>query len=421
MTMKKPLNHLLVKPAGPDCTMACGYCFYRSKTDLFPDTPKHRMDDAVLRETVRQMMGQGPEEVSFGWQGGEPTLMGVDFFERAVDYQKRYGRGKTVGNGIQTNGLYIDREWAEFLQRNIFLVGLSLDGPEHVHDRYRRLAGGAPTWRRVIDAAKLLLDYGVSVNALSVVNDYSAKYPEEIYGFLKENGLSYMQFIPCVETDSVSPERAAPFSVSAEDYGNFLCRIFDLWLDDFYDDAPTTSIRFFESLLFSYAGFTPPDCALMEECGVYLVVEHNGDVYSCDFFVELRHRLGNLMEEKLDDMLNSEAQKNFGMIKKALPPACAECTWLSHCRGGCPKDRQRDPSDEGMSHFCGAYRMFFAHADAQLKKITDDWRTKEVARRRTMLSGKTDIGRNDPCPCGSGLKYKKCCGKDNTSRLRNPV
>jgi len=236
--MKKPLNHILVKPAGPDCTMACAYCFYRARAGLFPETPCHRMDEAVLGEMVRQVMTRGPEEVSFGWQGGEPTLMGVDFFERALGYQRRYGRGKTVGNGVQTNGLAIDREWAEFLHRNLFLVGLSLDGPEHVHDRYRRLAGGGPTWSRALGAAKLLLDHGVSVNALSVVNDYSAKYPEEIYGFLKAQGLTYMQFIPCVETDPLSPDRAAPFSVSAESYGRFLCAVFDLWLGDFHNGSP---------------------------------------------------------------------------------------------------------------------------------------------------------------------------------------
>lgn len=411
-TMKKPLNHVLVKPAGPDCTMACGYCFYRSKAGLFPGTPAHRMKDEVLGELVRQVMVQGPADVSFGWQGGEPTLMGLEFFRRAVDFQDRHGRGKTVGNGIQTNGLAIDGDWADFLHRYRFLVGLSIDGPEHVHDRYRRMAGGGPTWKRVLDAAKLLLDRGVSVNALSVVNDYSAGYPEEIYGFLKEQGLAYMQFIPCVETDPSSPGRAASFSVSAEAYGRFLCRVFDLWLGDFYNGIPATSVRFFESLLFSYAGFSSPDCALMEECGVYLVVEHNGDVYSCDFFVEPGHRLGNVMEGRLDDMLNSGDQRSFGMMKKAVPPACAECPWLIHCRGGCVKDRVRDPSDGGMSHFCGAYRAFFAHADASLRNIAGEWRAKQEARRRAMGAGLRNVGRNDPCPCGSGLKYKKCCGRD---------
>ncbi|HPQ54147.1 MAG TPA: anaerobic sulfatase maturase, partial [Spirochaetota bacterium] len=408
--MKKPLNSLLIKPAGPDCNMACGYCFYREKAGLFPESTIHRMEDQVLRETIRRAMEEGEEHISFGWQGGEPTLMGVEFFGRAVEYQKRFGRGKTVGNGMQTNGLLIDREWADFLFRYRFLVGLSIDGPRHVHDRYRLTAGGASTWEKVLDAAKVLLDRGVPVNALSVVNDYSSKHPDEIYGFLKETGLSHMQFIPCVETDASAPGRAADFSVSPEDYGGFLCRLFDLWISDFYNETPTTSIRFFESMLFSYAGIAPPECEFMEECGVYLVVEYNGDVYPCDFFVEPDRRMGNVMTRGLRDMLNSPAQNEFGLMKRNIPAPCPGCLYRPHCRGGCLKDRMRDPSDNGLNHFCEAYKAFFTHADAKLKEITGRWRAKQEAGRRISPSDLKNTGRNDPCPCGSGMKFKKCCG-----------
>jgi uncharacterized protein len=408
--LKKPLNGLLVKPAGADCNMACDYCFYSGKKSLYPDAEKHRMDDAVLKEMIRQMMVHGESEISFCWQGGEPTLMDVDYFRRAVDYQIQFGRGKTVGNAIQTNGVLIDQKWADFLFDHRFLTGISLDGPQHIHDRYRRTAGGGSSWEKTLDAAKRLLDRGVSVNALSVVNDYSARYPDEIYGFLKEAGLSYMQFIPCVETDPAAPGRAAPYSVSSDEYGRFLCRIFDLWRADFKDHRPATSIRFFESFLFAYAGIIPPDCSMMEECGVYLVVEHNGDVYSCDFFVTPKHRLGNVMTGRLDSMLNSAAQNNFGKQKKSLSPECRACAYLKLCRGGCPKDRIRDPSDNGANHFCAAYKMFFDHAGPEFQNIVDVFREKQKSGGTIIREPSKRVGRNQPCPCGSGRKYKKCCG-----------
>ncbi len=407
----KPLTNILVKPAGPDCNMACGYCFYSGKESLFPESGAHRMNDTVLEEMMRQLLGQPWNEVSIGWQGGEPTLMGLPFFRKAVELEKRYGRGKTVGNGLQTNGILLDKEWARFFNEFSFLVGLSIDGPEHVHDHYRRMMGAGPSWERVHGSAKLMLDAGVLVNALTVVNDYSARFPDEIYDFHRGLGLSYMQFIPCVETDPADPARAAGFSVSAEDYGKFLCRIFDRWTGDFIDGAPSTSVRFFESLLFSYAGFAPPECTLCEECGPYVVVEHNGDVYSCDFFVEPEWRLGNIMDGRLADMLNSPRQEEFGRIKSDLPVRCLECRWLSLCRGGCTKDRLRDPRDGRLNHFCTALEMFFGYADGEMRRIVSKWRKKQEALDLTRQSQEGPIGRNDPCPCGSGLKYKKCCGR----------
>ena len=289
---KQPLTSILVKPAGPDCNMDCGYCFYSGKSELYPGSATHRMTDTVLEEMMRQFMNQPSPDLSLGWQGGEPTLMGLSFFERAVELEEKYGEDKTVGNGLQTNGILLDHEWATFLKKYNFLVGLSIDGPQHVHDCYRHMRSGAGTWSRISETARMLLDEGVSVNALTVVSDYSVRFPDEIYDHHRGAGLDYMQFIPCVETDPQNPQKAAPFSVSARDYGTFLCRIYDRWRQDFIDDIPQTSVRFFESLLFSYAGFTPPDCTLGETCGTYLVVEHNGDVYSCDFFVEPAWHLG---------------------------------------------------------------------------------------------------------------------------------
>lgn len=415
---RKKLDSILVKPAGPDCNLFCTYCFYLEKSSLYPDAKTHRMSEEVLKEMVKQVMAQEKPQISFGWQGGEPTLMGLSFFEKAVEFEKHYGRGHSVGNGLQTNGILIDAAWAKFLKEYRFLVGLSLDGPEHVHDHYRFLRNGKGTWSLVVDKAKLLLDSDVEVNALTVLNDYSIQFPEEIYDSHKSLGLNYMQFIPCVETDPKDPTRAASFSVPARKYGEFLCKLFDMWRADFKEGTPTTSVRFFDSVFFSYAGFSPPECTLLGECGVYVVVEHNGDIYSCDFFVEPEWRLGNVMENDLVHMLNSQKQKKFGRMKAELPDECRKCTWLHHCRGGCTKDRIRDSQDQGLSHLCQSYKMFFEHADSRLRRMAEDWKHKQTLESpQQFIEGgrnheaQRKTGRNNPCPCGSGLKYKKCCGK----------
>ena len=225
----------------------------------------------------------------------------------------------------------------------------------------------------------MLLDAGVETNALSVVNSLSARFPEEIYAFLKDLGLVHMQFIPCVETDPADPGRAADFSVSGEAYGDFLIRVFDLWRADFRDGEPTTFIRSFDSLFFLYVDREPPDCILLPECGTYLVVEHDGGVYACDFFVEERWKLGSVLDGRLVHMLNSARQKSFGAAKAALADACTACEWKALCRGGCPKDRLRDPRDRGLSHFCAGYKKFFAHADPVFKALAAEWKRKTTA------------------------------------------
>jgi uncharacterized protein len=400
--------------------MACSYCFYLEKEKLFTHSKIHRMSEDVLEEMIRQFMSQSGTQVSFGWQGGEPTLMGLPFFRKAVELQQKYGHNKEVGNGLQTNGLLIDKYWIRFLKEFNFLVGLSIDGPEHIHDHYRLLGNGSGSWSKVLDRGKLMFDAGVAVNAITVVSDYSVQFPEEIYTFNKETGFNYMQFIPCVETDPENSTRATSFSVSGENYGKFLCKIFDLWHDDFEENRPTASVRFFDSLFYSYVGMEPPECTLLKECGVYVVVEHNGDVYSCDFFVEPDWKLGNIMEKRLIDMLNSRRQREFGKLKASLPESCKKCSWVTYCRGGCTKDRIRDARDNGLNHFCQAYKMFFEHADSRFKLLAHGWKKQQAMHQEEdgqalspshkQKSGK--IGRNAPCPCGSGFKYKKCCGRN---------
>jgi len=375
---KKGLSSVLVKPSGPDCNLDCDYCFYLEKVDLFSEVKKHRMSDETLELLIKQVLQQTAGQVSFSWQGGEPTLMGIPFFEQAVIFQERYGAGRVIGNGLQTNGLLLNEEWATFLKKYNFLVGISIDGPEHIHDRYRTYSNGKPSWQKVVDNTKMLLDAGVEVNVLSVVNDYSVQFPEEIYEFHKSLGFEYMQFIPLVETDQTNPEQAAGYSVGQEAYGDFLIKLFNLWQNDFENGVAMRSIRHFDSVFQGYVGLEAPDCTLLKECGSYVVVEHNGDVYSCDFFVEPTWKLGNLYDEDILVMLNSEKQRQFGKLKSDLPAKCQTCKWQRQCWGGCTKDRIRDPGDNGLSHFCQAYIAFFEHADKRLGELAKDWMARQL-------------------------------------------
>jgi uncharacterized protein len=379
MQMTKPLNSILIKPAGPDCNMKCEYCFYLRKTRLFPNTFIHRMSETTLKQLIRQVMTYAGSEISFAWQGGEPTLMGLDFFKKAIDLQKQFGGNRQVGNGLQSNGILIDREWARFLKKYKFLVGLSLDGPARIHDKYRRMKGkkgNRNSWAKATDTAKLLLDTGVSVNAMCVVSNDSSRFPEEIYHFFKSLGLRYMQFIPCIEFDPHLPGKAAPFSVDSEQFGHFLIKVFELWINDFHQGRPTTSVRYFESVFFNYVGKPAPDCTLHQNCGVYIVVEHNGDVYSCDFFVDKKWKLGNIMEpgsENLLKMLNSPLQETFGSRKTDVSQSCLKCPWYAYCFGGCPKDRLVVDKTGRTNYLCQSYKMFFQHADAHLRELAARW------------------------------------------------
>ena len=368
-----PLTSLLIKPAGPDCNLSCGYCFYLPKAELFPASKRHRMDEKVLEETMRQGLEQCAGGLSLSWQGGEPSLMGQEFYKKAVKFQKQYGKGKSVSNAFQTNGVLMNSKWSKFFGKYNFLVGLSLDGPENIHDHYRQFNSGKGSWKKVTQGAKALLKEGVPVNALSCLTDHSVNFPKEIYQFHKSMGFRYMQFIPVVERGAEG-EKLAPFSVTGEQYGEFMCRIFDLWLADFSGGRPTTSVRLFESLFFSLLGRPNPQCTFRQDCGEYLVVEHNGDVYPCDFFVDTKWRLGNVMEDSLVELLNSERQAAFRAMKRELPEKCKDCQFLRHCHGGCPKDRAFGEEAPSLNTFCAAYTRFFEYAMPTLKNLAARWR-----------------------------------------------
>lgn len=440
LPLLKPLNSLLIKPSGADCNIDCTYCFYLDRAGIprpgyNEETGSNRqqgrrMSDKVLDILIRQAMQSGSPQISFGWQGGEPTLMGLPFFKKAVFLQMKYGSpGQVVGNALQTNGLLINADWCQFLRETNWLVGLSIDGPAHVHDRYRVTRNQRPTYDLVRAAAQQMNACNVEYNALVVVNDYSVHHAREIYQHHKDLGIRFMQFIPCVERDPIHTDRAAPFSVTAEDYGNFLCEIFDCWKADFRGGKPAVSVRYFDSVFHTYVSVPPPECTLLPECGSYVVVEYNGDVYSCDFFVEKEWKLGNVAEGSLLEMLNSRKQREFGALKADLPTECLTCTWKRHCYGGCTKDRIRDPADHGSNHFCRSFIRFFEHADKELRRLADDWIRKQrryeqqeqfnrliAARQASSAEASRPSkppARNSPCPCGSGKKFKSCCGHRN--------
>jgi uncharacterized protein len=387
MAKHRPLTSVLIKPTGPDCNLDCTYCFYLEKSALFQQTPVHRMSPEIQEEMIRQVMQQSGDHVSLAWQGGEPTLMGLDFYKRAIELEKKYGHNQMVGNGLQTNGLLLNKEWAAFLKEYDWLVGISLDGPEHIHNKYRLDKGQKGTHKRVEENAIMLQQEGVAANAMCVLTSYSVQFPDELYNYYKSLGYTFMQFIPIVETDKNDPTRAADFSVSAVDYGNFLNRIFDLWLADFKDGQPTTSVRHFESVFHTYVGLEAPECTMMKECGPYVVIEHNGNVYSCDFFVEPKWKLGNIMHDRIVNMLNSKTQQTFGAAKAILPRECRQCTWLRHCYGGCIKDRIKDPEDYRKPRFCATTKMFLKHADPVFKQLAVDWKEQQAIQHEKQRTG----------------------------------
>ncbi len=358
---------LLIKPSGSDCNLDCRYCFYKDRS---PEVGRgrQRMNLGTLETLVKGYMQAGFPVVGFAWQGGEPTLMGIDFFRKAVEFQKRYGRsGQQVSNTFQTNGVLVDEEWCRFFRENRFLLGISIDGPGKVHDPYRVDHSGAGTHARVLRAFERCKEHQVAFSALLLLNDLNVERPDELFDFVVERGLTYLQFIPCVERD---PEtgRAADFSITPEQYGDFLCRLFDLWCDYGPDRL---NIREFDSLTTHHVLGHPTLCAYGPRCEGFLVVEHNGDAFGCEFFVEPRWRLGNIRETPLGELAAGRAKAAFAAEKENLSHKCRSCRYLEVCRGGCLKDRARlgKGGFRRESYFCRSYKRFFEHALPRIGEI----------------------------------------------------
>jgi len=399
---------LLIKPASGDCNLHCTYCFYHERpSDPYREGRKRRMTPQTLEMLIQQGMALDRRQATFGWQGGEPTLCGLDFFQHVVALQQKYGTsGQAVSNGLQTNGLLLDADWARFLREYNFLLGVSLDGPAPLHDHYRQYVHGAPTHARVREVLRLLDAYHVEYNILSVVNDVTGSHGAEIYDYLVGEGFHFLQFIPCVERDPLTGQ-PTPFSVRPEQFGDFLCEVFDRW---YHGGEPEVSIRDFDAILAVYLGQEAPLCCYQEQCGGYLVVEYNGDLYPCDFFVQEDLRLGNLSTLPLAKAFESADLRRFAQAKATPRPECTACAWLALCRQGCP--RFVGPWSGNRHYLCRAYQQFFAHSHDKFLALRD----RILARMGTPSEKyppdpRRPVGRNDPCPCGSGKKYKNCCGR----------
>lgn len=382
--------HVMTKPIGPLCNLDCKYCFYLEKEKLYPDNEKFRMSPEVLERYIRDYIQAQPgPEASFAWQGGEPTLMGVDFFRRVVDLQRRYADGRRIENAFQTNGTLLDDEWGEFLAANRFLVGLSVDGPAELHDAYRVDKQQRPTFDLVMRGLGFLQKHKAEYNTLTVVNRRNAKHPRKVYEFLKSIGSTFLQFIPIVERlpdaeakrynldlavppDPARPETRYPvtdWSVEPRAYGEFLVEIFDLWVRR---DVGKVFVQMIDVALGNWMGAGGGLCVFSEKCGRAMALEHNGDLYSCDHYVYPKFKLGNIMTTALGEMADSEFQRKFGNDKSdTLPRYCRECDVRFACHGECPKHRfMNTPSGEfGLNYLCPAYKRFFKHIDPHMKTM----------------------------------------------------
>lgn len=372
---------LLIKPAGPDCNLSCTYCFYRRVKDSFPAQSVHQMRRKVLEEMIRQYLDLKFPVSLFSWQGGEPTLCRLQFFQEVVKLQIRYGRGgQMVSNTVQTNGILLDKDWCRFLNKYKFLVGLSLDGPQPIHDHYRHSRNGKGSWEKVIGAAKLLSDYEVKFNILAMVTRKSEYQAQKLFYWFVEHEFRYLQFIPCLETVPHG-EDLAPFSSTDKGYGDFLCGLFDVWWKN-RDQA--VSIRLFDAILERLISGRSALCVFSPFCQNYLVVEHNGTVYPCDFFVTKDRCLGNLMKTPLEQLFHLPSNRDFGRKKSILPDECQQCPWLPFCWGGCQKDRINSQGRPAVkSFFCASYKQFFPHAMPRLIELA-----KELQYPMKSLRGK---------------------------------
>ncbi|MFV0437828.1 MAG: anaerobic sulfatase maturase [Desulfopila sp.] len=397
---------LLVKPASATCNLRCDYCFYLDKHKIYPGHSPLRMDDAVLERVIHTYLEIPLPVHSFSWQGGEPTLMGLDFFRQVVRYQARFQhQGARITNGIQTNGTLLTAEWARFLARHQFLVGMSLDGPEAIHNRYRTTTTGGGSYSSVLDGINHLKNNRAEFNILTLVSQANIEKPLEVYRFLRdEMQCRHHQYIECVEFDRSGG--LTDFSATGKQWGDFLCTIFDEWVK--YDTAGV-SVRLFDAIITTMLDKRPTMCTLGRDCRHYLVVEHNGDIYPCDFYVEERMKLGNIALADWQSLLSKRQYEAFGKRKRSMSPACGHCSFVGLCAGDCQKNRlTRATAAHSPSLLCDGWKQFYQHAMPTLTKLVQKLERKN-SRKKTVPAGTGQTGRNDLCPCGSGRKFKKCC------------
>ncbi len=429
--------NVMLKPIGPICNLNCTYCYYLEKKNMYLDTKNFRMKDDLLEIFTKQYIeSQNVPVISFVWQGGEPTLMGIDFYRKALALQEKYKGDKRIENVFQTNGTLLDDEYCRFFHDNNFLIGVSIDGPEHLHDHHRLNNQDKGSFKDVMRGIELCHKHKVEFNTLSVVNRENSYYPLEIYRFLKQIGSGFIQFIPIVERMANQPREDRPnlvppqhgedahvteWSVVPEQYGTFLSVIFDEWVRN---DVGRYFVQMFDVTLANWAGERPGLCVFSETCGDATAMEHNGDLYSCDHFVYDEYLLGNIRKTHILDMVKSDRQQKFGRDKRdTLPRYCFECDYRFACHGECPKNRiiKTPDGEPGLNYLCPAFKMFFAHVHPYMQFMADELKAKRApanvmqwvkrldSQKAVKKATVKQIGRNDPCPCGSGKKFKQCC------------
>ena len=425
---------IMLKPTGPLCNLNCTYCYYLGKKKMYEGKNDFRLNEDLLENFIRQYIeAQQVPVVNFVWQGGEPTLLGLDYFRKALDLQKKYANGKSIENAFQTNGTTLTDEWCRFFADNRMLVGISIDGEEHNHDHYRRTGSGGPTFKRVMKGIELLHKNKAEFNTLSCVNSYNVNYASETYRFLKKIGSGFMQFLPVVErmsspdsdgsTNLVAPGYedeaiVTDWSVASRDFGKFLITIFNEWVRN---DVAKYYVQIFDATLANYAGEVPGLCVFADTCGDALVMEHNGDLFSCDHFVYPENFLGNISATPLTALVKSQQQFDFGIEKRSkLPAYCLRCDVRYACHGECPKHRfiLTPDGNPGLNYLCEGYKSFFHHVEPYMEFMAKELKNRRAPanvmnwiRNREKQAVRPEMPeRNDPCPCGSGKKYKNCCG-----------
>ena len=414
--------HLLAKPTGAVCNLGCKYCFFLSKEKLYPGS-RFRMTDEVLEAYIRQYLAaQQVPEATISWQGGEPTLMGLDFFRRSVELVEKYKRPEmTVSYSIQTNGTLLDDEWAAFFREHNFLVGISIDGPPELHDVYRVDKAGRPSSERVLRGLGYLKKHGVDYNVLCTVHAANGDHPLEVYRYFRDElGAQFIQFIAIVERDNETGfqegNQVTDRSVGAEQYGRFLTRVFDEWV---LRDVGRVFVQIFDVSLAAWVGAPPALCVFAPTCGDALAMEHTGDLYACDHFVEPDYFLGNILETPMVDLVASEKQRKFGQDKQdTLPQYCLDCEVRFACQGGCPKNRfiETPDGEPGLNYLCAGYRSFFNHVDRPMRVMANLLRQGRAPAEIMQIEGRLQQAYRrarptDPCPCGSGRMFKDCHGK----------
>jgi uncharacterized protein len=407
---------IFAKPFGPVCNLNCHYCYYLKKKQLYAKDESFRMPDDLLEHyIIRHIEASPDQEIRFSWHGGEPTLLGLDYFEKIVTIQHKHKpANKRITNGMQTNGILLDEEWCRFLASEDFSIGLSLDGPQEIHDRYRVTKDHEPTHKMVMRGYELLRKHRVYCDILCVVNSYSVQYPLEVYQFFKQIGASYISFLPVAESLPEAENGVSNLTVPAKAWGDFLCTIFDQWIEQ---DIGNIKVQIFEEAARTAFGQEHSLCIFRPVCGDIPVIEHNGDFFPCDHFVDIQYRLGNIRDTSLVELLESSAQRAFGKAKQdTLPSCCKTCEVLNMCNGECPKNRFiKSPDGEpGLNYLCIGYKQFFKHCLPFVRAVAEQWRRQNINRQVTTTQGANSIvadkiHRNEPCPCGSGKKYKNCC------------